>query len=143
MDARSETEHQRARAVEQQIVSLLEHARGLIIEQFVPLVAALERAEQLVGEAHTRARQFNFEVGQTLVFSEDFELTIGPVKGRWWQTVLTPSVVRVSGQTAPQPGIRIQLAPDVQMGSYPRRCTVAVPCSQAERLIADHRGARV
>lgn len=56
---------------------------------------------------------------------------------------LAASAVRVHGQTAPHPGVRLALLPDVQMRDYPRRATVAIPRPKALRLEAENRGYRV
>lgn len=56
---------------------------------------------------------------------------------------LAASAVRVHGQTAPHPGVRLALLPEVQMRDYPRRATVAIPRPKALRLEAENRGYRV
>jgi hypothetical protein len=143
MDAKLEAEHQRATEIEQQLHALIEKARGLILEHFAPLSAAIEAAEKLVAEAHTVARKYNLDTGHAWCLNEDFALFVNHQPARLWQENLTDSAVRVSGETAPQPGVRLRIPQDVSMRDYPRECTVAVFRPKAERLIAERRAYRV
>jgi hypothetical protein len=96
-----------------------------------------------VAEAHTLTRQFNLEEGHGWCFNEDFALSIDNKPPRWWQEFLTDSAVRVHGETAPQPGVRLRIPQDVLMRDYPSESTVAVPRPKVEQLIAQQRGYRV
>jgi hypothetical protein len=137
------TEHQRSKEVEQQLNALVAKARGLIVEQFGPLVTAIQNAEKLVAEAHTLARQFNLDEGHGWCFNEDFALSIDNKPAVLWQEFLTTESVHVSGETAPQPAVRLHIPPDVHMRDYPPQSAVALPRSKAERLLAEKRGYRV
>lgn len=78
-----------------------------------------------------------------MAFNEDFALTIGGQSSSWWETFLTGDPLRVLGEPAPQPGVRVQIRPDVVFRDYPARCCVAVPHVKADTLIASRRADRV
>lgn len=127
-----------AAGIKKSRLAVLQRGQKIVpaVPHLAPLSAAIEHAEQLVGEAQVLARQFNLAEGHTLVFNEDFNLSFGNPKAQWWQEFLTASAVRPHGQTTPEPGVRIQLFPDVQMRDSPRRCSVAVPRVKAARTEA-------